>query len=1128
MKKIILVLGVLVSSSAFSNPTSHSYWEDVRYSSQLKASQLKQKSLADSAVSTADTLVSRALSLNVVALKEKLFAKSALSARGLKTSPLEIELPLPNGQFEKVQLFEYPLLSPEIQASYPDIKAWRVKGVDHTGISGSIDFTSVGFHGMLVMPDGDTVYIDPKKGHSSEQYLSFSKSQNHSHFKNDFNCKVHSEHSLLSDPNNRQRDSVGLSSRKLAQQPSLNLITYKLALAGTAEYTASQGGTKASAYASMVTTINRVNEIYRRDIGVALQIVSGESLIYTDAAADPYTSGNAGALVSENINNINNQFGAANYDVGHVFDASSMGGLAYVGAACSTNYKAGGATGINNPTGEAFSIEYVAHEMGHQLGADHTFNSSIGGCGGGNRSAGMAVEPGSGSSIMSYSGLCGADNLQFSSDATFHIRSIQQINDFTRLSGGSSCGVRSSTGSQDPVVDAGLDMKIPANTPFLLAGSATGGSTYSWDQTDVGSSTSVNIDSGNNALIRMLLPSPIANRYIPRLSDLFAGINGLGEKPPTTSRNLTFSLVVRNGAGGVGIDEKVVSVTDTGLNFGVLSQSTSQTLSTGQSVDVSWNVAGTNNPPISCNNVDINLLRVDGVKNILLANTANDGTEQVVVPANTPVMTGARIMVACSSKDFFQISSGSIGIIEGVGDVVVPVVTLIGNSQLSIAQGSVYQELGATATDNVDAQVLVQITGSVNTSISGNYQVTYSATDAAGNTGSAIRNVSVTAPVPADTEAPVITLNGSASVSIVKGSVYVDAGATAVDNVDAIVSVLLSNAVDTAVIGNYTVSYTATDSAGNTSVKTRIVDVIAETNTPPADTTAPVITVNGELTISLLVGESYVEQGATALDNKDGVLNVITTGVVNTNQVGANFIVYTAIDVAGNSASKTRVVLVSEAASEILEDTVAPIITLVGSDTINLIVGDTFVDPGYSGFDAHDGVLHVVVSGTVNTNRAGTYTLTYTAKDAANNITTKQRRVIVREPVVVVVTPNTPTVSVVDTVEPVITLTGNSSMTIELGEDYTDPGFAGFDDRDGTLTVQVEGSVDTSKAGTYVITYTVTDAAGNTTVRSRTIIVAESADSSGDKQESASAGSVNFWFLSSLLLLAGLRRRRSN
>ena len=212
----------------------------------------------------------------------------------------------------------------------------------------------------------------------------------------------------------------------------------------------------------MVTTINRVNQIYARDIGISLQLVSGEDLIYTNAATDPYTNNSsAAALVSDNITNMT-AYGNANFDLGHVFTRGSLGGLAYVGVACVnsanggalTSAKAGGATGTSSPAGESFSIEYVAHEIGHQLGADHTFNSTQSGCGGGNRSGDTAVEPGSGSTIMSYSGLCGSDNIQSSSDAMFHFASISQINSYTR-SGAGNCGTNTSTGNQNPVANAG-------------------------------------------------------------------------------------------------------------------------------------------------------------------------------------------------------------------------------------------------------------------------------------------------------------------------------------------------------------------------------------------------------------------------------------------------------------------------------------------------------------------------------------------------------------------------------------------------------------------------------------------------------------------------------------------------
>jgi hypothetical protein len=312
----------------------------------------------------------------------------------------------------------------------------------------------------------------------------------------------------------------------------------------------------------------------------------------------------------------------------------------------------------------------VSHEIGHQLGANHTYNSTKDSCSGG-RTQETAVETGSGSTIMAYSGICGTDNIQNDADAMFHWKSIDQISDYTRVvdsngfTNGSNCGIRTSTGNQKPEANAGADSTIPFNTPFLLDGSATGGSTYAWDQIDTGTVSAVDVDMGDNAIIRSLLPSANPDRYIPRLLDLFTGLSTTGEILPQTVRDVNFAFVVRDGNGGVDTDFKKISTVNTGTTFSVLSHSTAETLLTGQSINIMWEVASTDVSPINCAKVDIQLLRSDGVKNDLYINTDNDGSETIVVPGITPEMTNARIMIACTNQPFFQISAGDITIQKG-------------------------------------------------------------------------------------------------------------------------------------------------------------------------------------------------------------------------------------------------------------------------------------------------------------------------------------------------------------------------------------------------------------------------------------------------------------------------------
>ena len=1111
MKRIASLASLLIYTSVFATPSQlnqQSFWQDIE-----KSVGPQFRSLTEGK----NPLKQRDLSLDENSFKQLLFSSSVestkISTRSFRSKnaekipPIEINLPLPKGGFVRVKVSEAPVLSNELALSHPEIKTWRVIGVDDPAISGRLDFTTKGFHGMLVMADGETIFIDPDKSGNSV-YHSLSKRDNAAHFNLDFDCEVHGKHSLLSDEEKAQLSSKVANIKETAQIPAKKLITYRLAVAATGEFTAKLGGNRADAYASIVTTINRVNQVYQRDIGVKLQLVTDEQYVYTDAATDPYTNGDKSLLVRENATNLATNLGVANFDIGHVFGQGALGGLAYVGVACIDSayinqntildgIKGGGATGLPNPQGEVFSVDFVGHEIGHQLGAHHTFNSTQRSCGGG-RSSVAAVEPGSGSTIMAYSGICGDDNLQFDADAMFHWKTIDQINNYTRVAdpagytNGSSCGVRTSLNQQQPTANAGGHGTVPFNTPFVLEGAkSVTGSTYTWDQFDSGSASAVDVDLGNNAIIRSLLPSTNPIRYIPRLSDLFAATHTKGEQLPQRERTLAFAFTVRDGNGAIATMFKNIHVKNSN-GFRVLSQSTAEALSTNQTINVDWNVGGTNGAPIDCNKVDIQLLRVNGTKNMLLAATDNDGGEQFVIPATTPAMSNARIMVACSSQPFFQISTGSISIEKAV-DNIAPVITLSGSSNVEIVKGLSYTDAGATATDDVDSIVSVVTTGTVDTTTIGTYTLTYTATDNAGNTASKTRTVTVIT----DAIAPVITLNGLSNISIYKGVNYVDAGAVASDNVDVNVIVSSSGSVDTNVLGSYTITYVAIDSSGNKAIP------IDRTVTVIADTTAPVITLNSSATIEIFAGTNYSDAGAVAVDNLDGAVAVSSTGAVDTATLGSYEITYTAVDNAGNTSTVKRTV-------NVIADTTAPIISLNGSANISIFKDALYGDAGATATDNKDGLVNVVISGTVDTSVLGAYTITYTATDNAGNNAQ----------------PVTRTVNVVaDTVAPVITLNGDSIITVTQDSTYVDTGAIALDNVDGIVTVSSESDVDTAVVGMYTITYKAVDSSGNTATKDRVVIVEASAGNGSKQLQSSSSGGGSFGLLLLPLALLGLRRR---
>ncbi|MFD1161272.1 immunoglobulin-like domain-containing protein [Hwangdonia seohaensis] len=444
--------------------------------------------------------------------------------------------------------------------------------------------------------------------------------------------------------------------------------------------------------------------------------------------------------------------------------------------------------------------------------------------------------------------------------------------------------------------------------------------------------------------------------------------------------------------------------------------------------------------------------------NFTIPSTAVEGSTRMRVS-----MKYNAVPTSCETFQYGEVEDYTV-VIQGLVDTTAPVITLNGAATINLNVGDVYTEQGATANDNKDGDISASIVVGgdvVDTNTAGTYVVTYNVSDAAGN---AATQVTRTVNVIPDTTAPVITLNGASTINLNVGDVYNEQGATAIDNKDGDITagiVVAGDVVDTNTAGTYVVTYNVSDAAGNTATQvTRTVNVIP-------DTTAPVITLNGASTIDLNVGDTYTEQGATASDNKDGDITasiVVAGDVVDTNTAGTYVVTYNVSDAAGNAATQvTRTV-------NVIPDTTAPVITLNGASTINLNVGDVYTEQGATANDNKDGDISasIVVGGdVVDTNTAGTYVVTYNVNDAAGNAATQITR----------------TVNVIpDTTAPVITLNGASTINLNVGDVYTEQGATANDNKDGDITasIVVAGDVvDTNTAGTYVVTYNVSDAAGN-------------------------------------------------
>lgn len=341
-----------------------------------------------------------------------------------------------------------------------------------------------------------------------------------------------------------------------------------------------------------------------------------------------------------------------------------------------------------------------------------------------------------------------------------------------------------------------------------------------------------------------------------------------------------------------------------------------------------------------------------------------------------------------------------------------------------------------------------------------------------------------------DVYPPVITLLGDSPAAVALNGSYVDPGSTVVDDTDSDLVVNVTGTVDTATPGAYTLSYSSTDSAGNMGHATRMVYV--------ADQTPPVIVLLGDNPMQVSLGGSFNDPGTTVSDNFESGLTTHVSGSVNTNALGDYVLTYDVSDSSGNAAiSVTRTVQVV--------DTTPPSISLIGDSYPEIEAGDSFVDAGVTVSDNADPSPTVTVTGTVDTTTPGSYTLDYYATDGSGNVSSTVHRYV----------------DVIDTTAPVISLLGNSAMSIALNTTFEDPGATVSDNVDASaLVVTVTGSVDTSTAGNYTLEYNVSDASGNAAVTvSRAIEVSANATSS-------SGGGGAFGWLSLLLAGLGLYRRR--
>jgi hypothetical protein len=594
-------------------------------------------------------------------------AINAAPAEGTNAQGKELLLTLPDPEGRKAtfRITRYQMITDELQAVYPTYATAFGWDVDAPHRKIFLDWTGQGFGASITGGAEGRWYIEPLYHQQKKVYQSF--------FTHDYPRRDRDE-SCGFVPNPKLQAELAAFGHSDKSVGDCQLREYDLALACTGEYYAAVGGTEASVVTEMMRAINRVNEVFRSDLAIQLTIINlptssnGIQLLYNNPASDPYTNDSGSTMLNENQTNVDAVIGSANYDIGHVFSTGG-GGIAQLDSPC-VGGKARGVTGLPNPTGDPFYIDFVAHEIGHQFGGNHTFNSTENNCGTRNNST--AYEPGGGTTIQAYAGICGmAANIQPSSDPYYHAISIQEISTYMELGGGNACADIASTANTAPLISGGNDYTIPANTPFVLTATGSDGDgdalTYCWEQFDLGSVVAGE-PTGNELtgpLFRSLPPTAATERYFPNLPSLVAGGGSPWENLPLQTRDLNFIVTLRDfGAAGYGCtvqDEVLVSVVNTGSQYAVTSPNGGNTWQSGNMETVTWDIGGTDVNGINCTMVDI-VLSTDGGTNFdqVLATVANNGSASVTAPSTTE--TNARIMVRCNGNIFFDISNADFSI----------------------------------------------------------------------------------------------------------------------------------------------------------------------------------------------------------------------------------------------------------------------------------------------------------------------------------------------------------------------------------------------------------------------------------------------------------------------------------
>lgn len=655
---------------AFLFLTAGSIWAQTRFFEPVPANALRQ-----------DASINRHIKkLTLYTLREAQLRQHLTNAPlefTKQAAPIALEIPLPNGQTETFEMFESPILAPNIAAQHPEIKTYAGRGKTNGQYTIRISFTAEGFNAIILGIGGDAAYYDKVSNDKSDQVYRVYFASDAERPKPDKTSNQGNKCGVIDLPL-KDIFPQGLPNRgRLAAGPSDvggDRRVFRLAMAANKEFVDVKGaGDVTAAFNVLVAYVGRVNAVYQKELNVTLLLVTGTNAISTNTA--DYTNSDQSGMLDQNQTRLTALMISGGYDIGHVLGTTSGsgGGIATSPSVCVTADKGKGVSGVGDGSFAAvFDDQLIAHEMGHQFSMSHSYNSVVPVCT--TREASTSVEPGAGATIMSYGFTCDEngsdDNYESPYQPFLNFHTISYGQAATYIATTATCFTTTATGNSAPTITTITSgVTIPKSTPFALMGTATDGNsdafTYSWEGTNIGTETptaSTLLDASKAPFFRSYEPVATGSRTFPRLSAILDGSNtARGDKLPSVGIATTHRLTVRDNQGGVTYGGVTVTIDG---NSGPFLETTNLagSYAAGTSQTITWDVNGTNTGQVNCANIKI-MLSTDGGQTfpiILLANTPNDGSESVMLPNNQT--TTARIKVEAVGNIFFDISNANFSI----------------------------------------------------------------------------------------------------------------------------------------------------------------------------------------------------------------------------------------------------------------------------------------------------------------------------------------------------------------------------------------------------------------------------------------------------------------------------------